>query len=306
MFPEFLHQIDLIRDRVVENINFLFPSPQAEILQGVLLGIKADISKDLYNALVSTGTIHVVVVSGYNLSIITGWLSKLEGYISKKILFVLMVLCVILFTMLTGSQAPTIRAAILCILAYTANLFGRLRNSLYLLFLTGVIMVIVDREVLTSISFQLSFLATLGILLFSDFFRKFFARIPSPFGEDLSASLAAQIMVVPLIVYYFGSVSVFAPIINALILWTIPLITMLGYLTVSLSFLVLPLAQPLAWITLVPITIFYEFIKLCTKIPFLQFFLPKNNLKLIIGSYLIVLGIVFILRSWNKVHEESV
>jgi competence protein ComEC len=99
---------------------------------------------------------------------------------------------------------------------------GRLIDGFRILLFTGIIMVIYQPAYLFSLSFQLSFCATLGLIMFSTSFNHFFH------SEDLSATLAAQVMVWPLISRTFGTFSIASFIINPLILWSVPISTMLG------------------------------------------------------------------------------
>lgn len=300
---EFLSWLDILREQLLQNTQLLLPEPHASLLAGIVLGEKGSLTNEFKNALIATGTIHVVVVSGYNISLISGWLSGMNRIFSRPITFVLIVSCVIFYTLLTGAEAPTIRAAIMGLLVWGSRVVGRLADSIFLLILTGVVMFVFDHTVISSISFQLSFMATLGILLFGSKLGEFFKFLPSPLGSDLATTLSAQILVLPILVYYFGSVSWISPVVNLLVLWTVPLATILGFLTLFVSTLSMEVAKVTAWFVWLPLNIFQEIVTLGGSFPYAQIYLPGQNVLLLIGLYLLIMG-VFLFR--RKAHDESI
>ena len=84
---EFLQWLEVLREQLIQNTQVLLPEPHASLLSGIVLGEKGDLSSEFKKALIATGTIHVVVVSGYNISLICGWLSGMTRIFSKKFKF---------------------------------------------------------------------------------------------------------------------------------------------------------------------------------------------------------------------------
>lgn len=157
-------------------------------------------------------------------------------------------------------------------------------------------MILIDQSILTSISFQLSFLATLGILLLSENLRSYLRFLPHPFSSDLATSLGAQILVFPLLVFYFGRVSIISPLVNLLVLWTIPLATILGFLLLFVSLVSLFFAKIVSWFVWLPLTIFYQVVKIGSTAPFASLSLPQENLFLLVGLYLLIIGLFLAIR----------
>ena len=102
-----------IRSKIDEKINKFLPEPQSSLLSGVLLGVDRGLPDDFEDDLRTTGTIHVVVVSGYNIMVVGGFFLLLAGRIKRKYAIILSIIAIIFYTLLTGAQPPTVRAAIM-------------------------------------------------------------------------------------------------------------------------------------------------------------------------------------------------
>ena len=301
----FQSQLFSFRGKIEEKINKFLPEPQSSLLTGVLLGVNDALPSEFDDALRKTGTIHVVVVSGYNIGVVGGMFLLLAGVIKRKYAITLSILAIIFYTLLTGAQAPTVRAAIMGSLAFSATLLGRQNLPIYSLLLAGFIMLMINPNVVSDIGFQLSFLATAGIILFKDNIFLYLNRLPSPFGEDLTITIAAQALVVPLIFFHFGQVSIISPFVNALVLWTIPLATVLGFAIALFGMIFEPLGQIFAWIAWVPLTIFIWVIEVASKLSFSLVNVPENNLLIVILYYVGLSSLIFLLLKYVRIYKEK-
>lgn len=285
-------------------VNQLLPEPQASLLNGILLGVK-EMPPELQQAFKITGTIHVVVVSGYNISVVGGFFLNLAGVIKRRYALLASMLAIVLYIMLVGAQPPVIRAGIMAAVSYLAMSLGKQRMALWSLSLAALVMVLFDFSVLGNLSFQLSFLATLGIIIFSEKFKQLFIKVPEPFNDSLATTLAAQLLVTPLIFYNFGTVSLISPLVNTLVLWTIPLATVLGFASLAVSLLVLKIGQLLALFAWVPLSIFVWVVELGAKIPLAQIELGKNSWLMMVGWYLLVAAL-FLWLSNRELADDQV
>src|SRR5579884_199031 len=143
---------------LTDTISKVLPDPESPLLSGIILGAKQDLAPDFKQALTRTSTIHIVVVSGQNLSLLSGFIMVLAPFIGRKKTILLNLLAIFGFTLLTGFQVPVLRAAIMVTLALSAQILGKEGDSVWILFLTAMIMLLVDPNWLFSVSFQLSFL----------------------------------------------------------------------------------------------------------------------------------------------------
>ncbi|OGM77180.1 hypothetical protein A2210_00725 [Candidatus Woesebacteria bacterium RIFOXYA1_FULL_40_18] len=232
-----------------------FPQPDASLIAGIVLGAKTSLPKDFWGSLTKTGTAHIVVASGMNVTFVAGFLmSVLVLFLKRKIAIPVALAGIWFYSALSGFDAPIVRAAIMGSVAFSAQELGRLLNAYKALFLTGLIMLIIVPQWLTDIGFILSFVATLSLMVFEKKIEKFAKFLPGFFKEGFATSLAAQIGVAPILFVTFGQFNILSPVINALVLWTIPPIMIIGALAgvIGVIFepfgrLILYLAYPLTW-----------------------------------------------------------
>ncbi|MBI2404836.1 ComEC/Rec2 family competence protein [Candidatus Gottesmanbacteria bacterium] len=147
--------------------NSMLPEPHAGLLNGILFGTKATLSRDLYDQLVKTGTLHIIALSGMNITILTNLVSiTLLRFISRWIASLLTIGIIIGFIFFVGPSASVVRAGVMGSLALLAVVFGRQTWSFLFLAIATGSMLIVYPAWIFDIGFQLSVLATLGIILF--------------------------------------------------------------------------------------------------------------------------------------------
>lgn len=215
------------------------PQPHAALLNGMLLGLPVNGYKDLYEKLKIVGLLHMVVLSGMNITIMTSIVMRIMGVFGRRAASLLSVLIIIFFIGFVSPQAPVVRAGFCSIFTIVALLVGRKAQPLYLLFLSAVFMGIFWPEWITSISFQLSYGATLGLLLFSATKQKevqtFKAKIAQEFKSEFRTSIAAQLFTAPLIFFHFKQLSLIAPLANVLVCFMVGPIMIVGFITVILG-----------------------------------------------------------------------
>lgn len=295
-------KLDLLqpqRQALDQRIASFLPSPQAEILSGILLGQNKNLPGKIRLALRDTSTIHIVVASGQNLSMVAGFILSLSGLIKRKNAIVLSFLAVIFYICLTGFQVPILRAAIMFILASLAQLFGRQRDGIWVLILTGGLMLLINPAWITNLSFQLSFLATIGVIVVSPIFLKYFKKIPL-LGQDLSISLGAQLMVMPVIAQNFHQFSMVGLLTNLLILWTISFIMILGSAMLAVSLISQFLAQLIALAVSILLTYFIYIVEFFASLPFSWEYIGEQIWIVWLGYYMILAASLLSLNYGQK------
>ena len=260
-----LAMIYLLREKAYQNLRQLFPMPEASVFAGILLGIQSEIPDFLYQAYQASGTSHVLVISGFNIAIIAALISRLFRRIFPFGWDALASMIAISFyTVLVGAQPPVVRAAIMGVIALPAYLLGRRLIGLNVLASTAALMVFFSPFLLLDVSFQLSFLATLGIMVFSDPLKDLFLKFTKRFFHNdnanrwtswvddyLLVTLAAQFAVFPVILFHFKYLSVVSLPANLLILPVQPAVMVLGGVALLTGMLFLPAGQvvaKLAWL----------------------------------------------------------
>ncbi len=253
-------------------INQSLPEPQAGLLNGILFGVKAHLDSQLYQALITTGTVHIIALSGQNISILTNVISKLTIPLGRKKSSLITIICILAFILFVGPSSTIIRAAIMGCLSLLAVYFGKQLWSLLSLFLAAGVMLLFKPDLVAEISFQLSFLATLGIILYGSTPRSDSSDLSKQLWQDIrinfQTTIAAQVFTAPVILIHFHRFSIIAPITNVLIAWMITPIMVLGFITSIVGWLFLPLGQVTGYVVLVPLQLMVLIVDSCAKIPF--------------------------------------
>lgn len=230
-----------LRRKLISFIKSSFGEPHASLVAGVVLGSKRGLPKEFWETLTKTSTAHVVVASGMNVTLLAAFLiNALAGVVNRRSALFFALGGVWIYAFMAGFDAPIIRAAIMGSIAFGAQVLGRMSTALYALFLSAGVMLVVNPLWLTDLGFILSFAATLSLILFESKVSKKIERIhhlPSIIRNDLSTSLSAQVLVAPILFFAFGQFNPLSPLINALVLWTIAPLTIIG-MTSSLMSLV--------------------------------------------------------------------
>lgn len=256
------------------------------------------------------GLIHIVVLSGYNMTIIAMWF----GAIGRKLGFVSGIAfaagAIILFAFASGGGATAVRAGIMAILALLARLFGRRYAMDRALLIAGVGMVAIDPGILGhDPSFQLSFLASLGLVYIAPIIEggREHARpgLLAPFREAFITTIATQLAVLPLLLYMSGTLSLIAPIANVLALPAVPPAMFataatgaLGMISDALAFLPAVVASLLlSWILLIT--------KLAAALPFAALEIGSFPAWGLVSCYALIVAFVWKFRPDRLPHSRD-
>lgn len=283
LFPE-------IRQNLDQRIAKLFPSPQAELLSGILLGNKKSLPGELKLALRDSSTLHIVVVSGQNLTLLAGLFLSLSGLLKRRTAIFLSIAAVIFYTVLTGAQIPVLRAAIMALLSFTGELFGRQRSGLYILILTAGGMLLVNPAWLTDLSFELSFLATFGVIAVAPVVEKKLNFLPPFIKQDIAISVGAELMIMPIIIQNFHQLSIVGIFANLLVGWTMPFVMIFGVLA-------LVLGPVFSLITNIFLTYFIYIVQFFASLPFAWEYIGEQVWAVWVGYYLILAGVVMAINN---------
>jgi competence protein ComEC len=267
-------------DIFASRLNELLPEPHASLAVGMLFGIRSSMPRNFYDALIATGTVHMIALSGMNVSILVRLLFEGVGrYFSKWIRLIITFCGIIFFVILVGGGPTIIRASIMGSLTILAAMIGRKAIPIISLTIASIIMTLFNPQVLTDISFQLSFFATLGIILFAS--EKYTINEPihaqrndsflfyttRALKTDLKVTLSAQVFTLPIIFWYFERISLIAPLANVAVGWLVGPIMYLSIIIIAASFIFKPIAYLLCLLLWVPLTIFIHLVTLLSKVP---------------------------------------
>ena len=249
------------KDKALGNVYQIFPDPEASLLAGILLGVDTGLSKDLQQSFKDTGTAHIIAISGFNIAIIAGLFfalfSRVLGQLRGSIVAIL---GIALYTFLVGADAAVVRAAIMGGISLTARQLGRRNDGFNALMLSAVFMSVWNPNTPWDVGFQLSFFATLGLILYAEPFQNWAVnlitrytspgtaqQIAAPISEYFLLTLAAQLTTLPIMAYHFKRISLVSLIANPFILPVQPAVMIVGGIAVILSLVWLPLGALAAY-----------------------------------------------------------
>lgn len=288
----------------MKNLELLMPEPQVGLSEGLLLGVKRALGDDLEETFRKTGIIHIVVLSGYNVMIVVTFVLYVLGRVFGRRLSVTFgIIGIVLFALLVGLSSTVVRACLMASLLLIMGLTGRVYIVLRGLMLAGFIMLIYNPYSLVfDVGFQLSFIATLGLIIVAPSLEERLRLVPSPFGarEFLVATLATQLFVLPILLYQIGEFSVVAIIVNVLVLPMVPIAMLLTFVTGIVSFVSISLAAPIAFLTYLSLTYIIEVAEWFAMLPFAAFTVPAFPFWLVPIGYALI-AMFF----WWNVREDD-
>jgi len=299
-----LQAIYALRQRGLETILRLYPDPEASLLSGILLGIESGIPTRVEEAFNSTGTTHIIAISGFNITIVASvFVSGLGRWLGARRGAWAAALAITVYTIFVGAGASVVRAAVMAGLALLARRIGRRDDALISLGAASALMTLVNPSALWDVGFQLSFAATLGLVLYADPLKAWFvarglSRLPKPQAEKLGGivgefvlfTLAAQLTTLPLSAYYFHRIPLVALIANPVILPAQPAVMILGGISAMAGSIWLPLGRPIAWLTWPFVAFTIRAVEFFAGWPLSGIELGQLALPIVLGYYLILFG----------------
>ncbi len=260
-----------VKEKYLYTLQRLLNEPYAALAGGITVGDKRSLGKTLTEQFREAGLIHIVVLSGYNISIIIVALSFMLLWLPRALRMVAIIFSIFIFTIFVGPSATVVRAALMGALGAVGMVSGRTYSAMYGLLWAGIMMLLYNPlTLLYDPSFQLSFMATLGLLLGSGFFMKHLIFIPQYMGlrAIIAATLSTQIAVAPLIVYMMGTLSLVAVFVNIVVLPIIPLAMLTTFLTGAVGMVSYVGAIPFAFVTNALLLYVVWIVQSATDIPF--------------------------------------
>jgi competence protein ComEC len=238
-----------VRARYTSALDAALPPPHAAVLLGVVLGIRQGIPPGLQNALIATGLVHLLVLSGLKVAvfarIVQGSLKPVLGKLATWPAVAL----IAVYAMVGGATPAAVRAAAMGALAIGASRLGRPTHVWTSLALTAAAMLGWHPELSWDVGFQLSFAGTAAIILLTPSIEKRFTFMPRVLREPFAVTCAAQVGTLPMMATDFHVLSPVAPIANALVIPILP-----ALITSGLALGVLAIVPELARLSAIPIT----------------------------------------------------
>lgn len=286
----------------MNKIESVIVEPQVGLAEGLLLGVKRALGEDLETAFRTTGIIHIVVLSGYNVMLVVAFIMYVCSFflpLRGRLIFGL--IAITSFACIVGLSATVVRASLMAALLLVARATGRTYAVLRALMFAGVVMLMFNPYLLAfDTGFQLSFIATLGLILVAPHLEKKLQFMPTTIGlrEFLTATLATQIFVMPILLYQIGEFSVVSVLVNMLVLPMVPVAMLLTFITGCISFFSSTLAIPFAYLAHMSLTYILFIAEFFAAVSFASYVVPPFPFFVVPVSY-VVLG-VLLYTLWKK------
>jgi len=288
----------------LEKVERVIPDPEVSLLGGLVAGAKQSLGSELQDDFRKTGIIHIVVLSGYNVTIVAEAIMRALYFLPISYGIGIGSFAIVLFALMTGASATIVRASIMAILVLIARATGRTYAITRALLIAALLMVFHNPHILLyDPSFQLSFIATIGLIHLAPYVEKYLGFIPEQFQLRYiaSATISTQLFVLPLLIYMTGEVSLVSLPVNLLILLFVPVTMLFGFLTGVSGFISTTLSYPFAWVSYGLLWYELKIVELFADVPFVVVQLPPVSLGVVIVLYGILSFGLLYLRKYQRI-----
>lgn len=264
-----LAAITSARERVERVAGEILPEPQASLLRASLVGTKSATFADLTHDFVATGMIHLIATSGMKVNAVAGTVLLLfTPLVGRRRAVVVCLAGVALYVALTGATPAGVRAGLMWAAACSAVLAGRWGSSGQALALAAAVLAGIDPPALFDSGFQLSAVATAGLLVVGPALEPWLAALPRWAAEPVGATVAAQVTTLPILLVGFHQLSFISPLANLLCLPVLPWVMGLGALAVAADSVSHGLGVAAGWLVWVPLTWMIDVVHALAALPF--------------------------------------
>ncbi|MDQ5911910.1 MAG: competence protein ComEC [Patescibacteria group bacterium] len=313
------HFLYKVKKNFMQNIEDVLPAPYAFLATGLVISGKGSLDKELQEQFQKVGLIHIVVLSGSNVSIIGEAISKCFSFLPKLWGGIFGSIGIILFGMMTGGGATVYRSVIMSIIGIYTRLSGRTNSGFISLMVAGSCMLIHNPKLLLhDPSFQLSFMATLGLIFLSSPIEEFLKKtirnikiikktnikVPSGLVSLISTCIATQIFTLPFIIRFSGVVSMVALPTNTAVLPLIPFTMLFVFLTGVVSFISPTIAYLPAFVSYVFLKIELLIVGYFASLPFSAITVPNISTSTFTILYFVIFLLVTIANVNSSVSKK--
>ena len=216
-----------LRSALLSGLNGIVPEPEAALGAGILLGVRASIAPEINDAFARAGLTHVVAISGWNIAIVAALVTAGVGPLSRRpggrwTTAAVAATTVGGYVLLTGASPSVVRAALMAAAMLVAKFGGSRAHAASALALAALVMLLAAPSVLWDVGFQLSLLATAGLVWFGGAVERRLPGLPGWIREPIALTLAAQLTTLPVILVNFERLSLVAPVANVLVVPFVP------------------------------------------------------------------------------------
>jgi competence protein ComEC len=283
-----------IRQRIVEAQIQGIGQEKGTLLSSITLGRQAvNLPAKITDLFIKTGLAHILAASGFHVAILLGFVLTITRNLSPKQQFIIAITILIVYGTLTGLQPSVLRAILMGIGALIGLLYNRQVNSLGSLLLAATILLLWQPLWIWDLGFQLSFLATLGLIITVPLLKNKIDYFPNLIAEPIAISLAATLWTMPLLMFTFNSIALYSIPINIITTPLVTLISLGGVFTAFLGLIYPPLGSISASILYYPLELLLQITTFFSLLPFSTYSTGKLSLGVMLIIYICLTLICF-------------
>ena len=283
-----------IRQRIVEAQIQGIGQEKGTLLSSITLGRQAvNLPAKITDLFIKTGLAHILAASGFHVAILLGFVLTITRNLSPKKQFIIAITILIIYGTLTGLQPSVLRAILMGIGALIGLLYNRQVNSLGSLLLAATILLLWQPLWIWDLGFQLSFLATLGLIITVPLLKNKIDYFPNLIAEPIAISLAATLWTMPLLMFTFNSIALYSIPINIITTPLVTLISLGGVFTAFLGLIYPPLGSISASILYYPLELLLQITTFFSLLPFSTYSTGKLSLGVMLIIYICLTLICF-------------
>lgn len=305
-----------VKNKIIKNINNKFPEETRGVVLGILLGDKSSIEEDVRQNFADSSLSHILAVSGTHISYVVICISVLfkKLKLNKNIRKVLTSLVLFMYLYLVDFSASATRAVIMSNIVILQMLFYRKQDTITTIAFSSIIILINNPYAILNIGFLLSYGGTIGIILFvnkisTESKEDFFQRFKSYLKDICIVTISAQTIIMPIIIYYFNTISFTFIISNIIASLIIGPIIMIGLVIIAISFFKIPIISLIIRFYNILIVILVKTADIISKIPISKIYLKTPTTLEIIFYYSVVFLIallIYIKKSNRKFIKKTI
>lgn len=287
----------------VAQIKTILSEPHSSLLAGLIVSGKDAMPKNILEDFRKAGVIHIVVLSGYNITIIAEFIRRffekafsfLKLGVYPQLATIISVVGIFFFVLMAGAEATVVRAAVMILVVILAKMFGKNYSALRALLGAAFVMILINPKILVfDPSFQLSFLATSALIYMVPIVENFLDSVSDRWGIKtiLSTTIGTQIVVLPYLIYSTGEVSLVSLLANLLILLFIPVTMLSGFIAAVLSYVNIIFALPFSYLAHSLLSWILNVSKVLASLPISSIKVPYFPAWLVISIYLFIIWLI--------------
>ncbi len=298
-----VEKIYCLKDKLYQTLDQIYEENTNAFLKGILLGDSSMLDDEIKESFKQSSMSHVLAISGMHVSyVIFGVQVILDKFInSRKLKNYLILVILAFFVIITGGAPSCLRACIMSGMLFISQNFYRKNNVYASIVFTFIMLLFMNPYHIFAVGMWLSFGGTLGIILFHQFLKRFIeckfklkSKFIKAFMEVFLVSFAAQILIVPIMIYCFNTISLTFFVSNLLIYFLVGPMLGLGYISLIVGMFFLPIGKVIAILEDFFVMILFKIAEFCSRLPFSKIYLATPDFWMIILYYVVVTSLVWL------------